>query len=184
MSRRRPLSDEDLTLWRYVTRNVTPTHGRPSIPSPRHPEAEAPDPSPRPAITETPRPAPSRPAPPRALVLGASDGIDRRTSQKFSRGEMFIDGRLDLHGMTLKEAQAAVQNFIRNGAATGRRCILIITGKGRTGSSDGHGRIRREALHWLDHPSLRPHILAVNEARQQHGGSGALYVLLKRIRAS
>ena len=191
MSRsRRELSDEDLALWRYVTRNVTPQPGHPNtrtgVAAPRHPEPEDPPKKreqPSPVEEHLARAAPSRPAPPRALTLGATAGIDRRTSQRFSRGEMFIDGRLDLHGMTLREAQVAVTQFIRNGAAMGRRCILIITGKGRTGSSEGHGRIRGEAMHWLDHASLRPLILAVHEARQQHGGSGALYVLLKRNRA-
>ena len=98
---------------------------------------------------------------------------------------MPIEGRLDLHGRTLKEAQAAVSSFIRAASGAGLRFVIIITGKGGPDrDSGGRGRIRSEAIHWLDHPSLRPMILAIRHAGPRHGGAGALYVLLRRNRST
>lgn len=175
---RRDLTEEEFALWRFVTRRVTPHYGRavpPAAQAPRHPQPDEIEP-----------PPPHQPAPPRRVVpaplaLGATAGIDRRTAERFAKGRMPIEGRLDLHGRTLKEAQAAVSGFVRAAASGGQRFVIIITGKG---GPDGRGRIRSEAFHWLDHPSLRPLILAVREAGPHQGGSGALYVLLRRNRST
>jgi DNA-nicking Smr family endonuclease len=103
---------------------------------------------------------------------------------------MEIEARLDLHGMTLAEAQPAVHDFIRRHHAAGTRCVLIITGKGKTGPAagsipwyePGRGGIRRDFTRWLEAPDLRPLILSVSPARAAHGGAGAFYVLLRRKR--
>jgi DNA-nicking Smr family endonuclease len=189
MSRKsRELSAEEQALWDYVTRNVKRPYGRtrtpaPAPPSPVKPKATLPPPSQQ-AAQETQSLLPQ----PRALVLGASDAMDRRTAKRFARGEMTIDARLDLHGLNLAQAESAVTGFIHRAAASNYRCVLVVTGKGRRGhdtSNDlepSRGRIRSEAPHWLNRPSLRPLILAVREAHYRHGGGGALYVLLKRRR--
>lgn len=168
----------DLDLWRYVTRNVTAY--RPQ----RHPAPDSlttqSDPPPvveREADFTAPSPPPARRTP-LPLKLGAIAAMDKRTGQRFKRGEMSIDARIDLHGMTLDQAHAALTSFIRRSHGRGDRCVIVVTGKGERGG----GRIRREAPDWLNRPDLRPLILAVTEARQQHGGGGALYVLLKRTR--
>jgi DNA-nicking Smr family endonuclease len=176
MSRaRRDLTEDELALWRHVIRDVAPyANNRPARP-PLSPAARHPTP-------ETPAlPPAERHAAPRPLVLAATDGIDRRTARRFARGEMTIDARLDLHGLTLREAHAAVDRFVRRCADEGRRLVLIVTGKGA--HRQGGGRIRGEALHWLDHAALRPLILAIHEAGVRHGGAGAFYVLLRRQRA-
>ena len=179
---RRDLTEEELALWRFVTRRVTPHHGHgvtPAAPTPRHPQPDEP-----PAVPREQAPPPRRVAP-APLALGANAGIDRRTAQRFAKGQMAIEGRLDLHGRTLKEAQAAVSGFVRAAANDGQRFVIIITGKGGADREPGgRGRIRAEAIHWLDHPSLRPLILAVREAGPRHGGAGALYVLLRRHRST
>ena len=119
-------------------------------------------------------------------------GLDRRTEQRFQQGKMQIEARLDLHGMTLAEAEPAVRDFIRRQYAAGKRCVLIITGKG-TGKIEKNkdedlwfesrpGGIRRNFFHWLDNPDLKPLVLSVSPARAAHGGSGAFYVLLRRQR--
>jgi DNA-nicking Smr family endonuclease len=184
MRRPRDLTEEELALWQYVTRNVTPAFGRRSSAA-RHPQPEAPPPPP-PEAAAGPPPPPRRSLPQQPLQLGASDGIDRRTAQKFARGALAITNRLDLHGLSLRDAQAAVSGFVKRSHAAGDRCVIIVTGKDRTAhpGGEGRGRIRREALHWLEHPSLRPLILAVREAQPMHGGSGALYVLLRRQRTA
>ncbi|MGE3334723.1 MAG: Smr/MutS family protein [Rhodospirillaceae bacterium] len=170
---------KDSELWRFVTRNVTPY--RPQ----RHPTPE-PASSPREEARAAPKPEPDffAPSPPPAkrapapLKMGAIAAMDKRTGQRFKRGEMSVDGRIDLHGMTVDQAHGALIGFIRRSHARGARCVVVVTGKGERGG----GKIRRETPEWLNRPDLRPLILAVTEARQQHGGAGALYVLLKRVR--
>lgn len=171
---RRDLSSEDLKIWRHVTRSVAPLHD-----VVRHPaEAdEAPAPRPRTVLApEIPAPPVHRPSAP--LKVGALADMDRRTAQRFKRGEMAVDGRIDLHGMTLDQAHGALTSYMRSAAARGSRCVIVVTGKGK----DGVGRIRAEVPHWLNQQPLRGIILAVTTARVQHGGAGALYVLLKRKR--
>ena len=83
MSRKsRELSADELALWDYVTRNVKRPYGRTRAPPPAPPSPVKPK---APAVQHAVQPLPS---PPRALVLGANDGIDRRTAQRFARGEM------------------------------------------------------------------------------------------------
>ncbi len=173
----RPLTEEELALWHHVTRNVTPQSGRVALSPPRRPSKVDITPD---ATPHERAPAPSVPLP--SLKLGANDGLDRRTAQKFARGQMPVEARLDLHGMTLHDAHRAVVDFIRRSAESRRRCVLIITGKGGKGFSNTPGRIRSEAVHWLSQPSLRPHILAIREAGPREGGTGALRILLKRQR--
>lgn len=178
---RRDLSLDDLKIWRHVTRSVNPLPGITF----RHPTPdEDVEPEPRQVkksesiiITEPqPRTSP-RPAPP--LALGATADIDRRTAQRFQRGDMVVDGRIDLHGLTLDQAHNALTAFIRGAHARGARCVVVVTGKGKGGSV---GKIRNETPYWLNSAPLRPLILAVSEARHRDGGAGALYVLLKRKR--
>jgi DNA-nicking Smr family endonuclease len=176
---RRDLSLDDLKIWRHVTRSVNP------LPGFRHPTPEDDDIVQEPrreklsqtVIVETPPRASPRPAPP--LTLGATADIDRRTAQRFQRGDMAVDGRIDLHGLTLDQAHSALTAFMRGAHARGARCVIVVTGKGKGGSI---GKIRNETPYWLNSAPLRPLILAVSEARHRDGGAGALYVLLKRKR--
>ena len=82
--------------------------------------------------------------------------------------------------MTQARAQAALQRFISNAAADGKRCVLVITGKGRD-NPDG-GILRQAVPRWLNQSGLRENIVSFDYAQQKDGGTGALYVLLKRRR--
>lgn len=170
---------KDSELWRYVTRNVTPyrpqRHPTPEPAAPSREETRAAPKSEPDFFAPSPPPAKRAPAP---LKLGAITAMDKRTGQRFKRGDMTVDGRIDLHGMTVEQAHGALIGFIRRAHAQGARCVVVVTGKGERGG----GKIRRETPEWLNRPDLRPLILAVTEARQHHGGVGALYVMLKRIR--
>ena len=104
--------------------------------------------------------------------------MDKRTLTRFRRGQMEIEATLDLHGHTQDSAHRALDAFIKGHAAAGRRCVIVVTGKGR----DGDGVLRAEAPRWLNEPDLRQHVLAFSHARPADGGDGALYVLLKRKR--
>lgn len=175
---RRELTADDARVWRYITRNVNPLNETTS----RHPAEDQSSDDPPPRGRQSPplgSEIPARFVPPSPLVLGSTGDMDRRTAQRFKRGEMSIDGRIDLHGLTLEQAHQALITFIRGAHARGARCVVVVTGKGK---GDNIGRIRGEAPHWLNHAPLRSMILAVTEARPGQGGAGALYVLLKRKR--
>ncbi len=172
---RRDINSHDLKLWRHVTRNVSAY--RPSRDSALESEDEPPaaaKPRPAPAIIAATVP----PMPAKALTIGRTEDMDRRQARRLKRGELPVDARLDLHGLTLDRAHAALTGFIRRAHATGLRLVVVVTGKG----AEGRGRIRAEAPHWLNAPDLRPLVLAVTHAHQGDGGGGALYVLLKRKR--
>ena len=115
------------------------------------------------------------------LRIGGREGSDKATMEKLKRGKFPIDGRLDLHGMTQREAESALKAFIEHAYAHGKRCVLIITGKGSR--PDGSKGVIREALpEWLGNTDLRRYILAFRHAKMNDGGDGALYVLLKKHR--
>ena len=122
------------------------------------------------------------------LEIGNTDNIDRRTAEKFKRGEFSIERRLDLHGLTEKEAFAAVDDFIRQAYLQKLRCVLIVTGKGITKENDAwyekKGILKECVPNWLNAPELRPLILSISHARPEDGGDGALYILLRRCRGT
>ena len=104
--------------------------------------------------------------------------MDKRSAERLKRGGLSIDGRIDLHGLTRDEAKSRLEIFLTNAHRQQRRCLLVITGKGR----DGTGVLKAEVPHWLNLPHLRPMVLGVTHAQPKHGGDGALYVLLRRQR--
>ncbi|MDE1148787.1 MAG: Smr/MutS family protein [Azospirillaceae bacterium] len=192
MSRqRRAPTSEEIRLWREVMRDAAPIRksGQPLPPAPPAPTPQAVVAAPAPAVAS----APVRPAPPVAplthppLVFGARAGLDRRTDDRLRRGQLAIDGRLDLHGMTQAEAHGALNSFVARAHREGRRTLLIITGKGSGGTPLGPDRekgvLRGAVPRWLGEAPLRPLVLAIRQAQPQHGGGGALYILLKRQRS-
>ena len=183
----RDLSADELALWQYVTRDVKRRYRRSNTDIVTDKALVGSKISCLKKRAAAPAPATTRSSD-RALVLGVSDNLDRRTAQRFARGQMKIDARIDLHGMTVAQAGLALSRFIREASTTGRRCVLVVTGKGKVPrdnvfDTSHRGRIRAETPFWLNRPSLRPLILAIREAHARDGGSGALYVLLKLNRA-
>jgi len=174
---RRVVTPEEARVWRAVTRDVAPLDGR-SAGDPGADDLLPPSPPP----PSTPAVAPLRPPPPaRALPPlghGRAPGTDGRTAQRLARGQMAIDDRLDLHGLTQDAAHARLLAFIARAYESGRRCLLVITGKGRSGD----GVLRAQVPRWLNEAPTRGRILGFSFARPQDGGEGALYVLVKRRR--
>jgi DNA-nicking Smr family endonuclease len=158
-------SREERALWHAAMRDVRPRRGAPAIAAPSMAVADAAAAPSRPVAA----PTPAAPGP----------GLDRRSAQRLKRGQMAIEARLDLHGMTQAEAHDALQRFIARAQEGGRRAVLIVTGKG---GRDGAGVLRRAVPRWLAEAGCRARVLAVEEARPMHGGAGALYVLLRRKR--
>ena len=118
---------------------------------------------------------------------GRAPGIDRKTSLKLKKGKVEIDYKLDLHGLTQIEAKKALEEAIFGAWKNRLRLILVITGKGlRQTKSNGlndngpTGILRRVVPEWLKETPLSNFVLAFSSAQQTHGGTGALYVLLRR----
>ncbi len=125
-------------------------------------------------------PPPPKPAELPPLAPGAPAVLDKRTAQRLKRGQLAIDGRIDLHGMTQAEAHGALTAYLERAQGSTRHCILVITGKGRV--SENGGVLRVMAPRWLNAPANRARVLAIAPAQPKDGGAGALYVLLRRLR--
>lgn len=185
---RRKISAEELELWQHVAKSVRPikrprkkpaaaeaASGTKSPPAPPGKMKKKPKSAPAAAT-----PAAAPPARPHELTHGLSHGIDRRQAARFRKGKLEIEGKIDLHGRTQQAAHDDLLHFLRRARDHGKRCVLVVTGKGMTNSKVG---ILRQAVpRWLNEPGFRPLVLAFDYAEPQHGGEGALYVLLKRVR--
>ncbi|HEY5795646.1 MAG TPA: Smr/MutS family protein [Bosea sp. (in: a-proteobacteria)] len=178
--RGRTLSEADLALWRQVARSVTPLPGRaPSEPEPL-PEVIAVPEAPQPVLfAAAVKPSKAAPSPPPLAPL------EQRLRTQLRRGQQGVDAVIDLHGMRQDEAHLALRAFLRREQGRGTRLALVVTGKGAAGTSlfgDERGVLRRVVPHWLRLPDLRPLVVGFEEAQARHGGSGALYVRLRRVR--
>jgi DNA-nicking Smr family endonuclease len=118
---------------------------------------------------------------------GRVPGLDRKTALKLKKGQFLIDYRLDLHGMSQQSARDALELCISSARQRRYRFLLIITGKGfRSDKSkmsrhqSEKGVLRRLVPFWLIERPLADFVLAFSIAQPEHGGVGALYVLLKR----
>ena len=113
--------------------------------------------------------------------------MDRKAFAKMTKGKMHPEGRLDLHGMTLDRAHGALSRFIISSHGSGRRLVLVITGKGKDRDEGGpipvrYGVLRHQVPQWLNAPPLSSMVTQVTPAHVSHGGSGAYYVYLRRRR--
>lgn len=115
------------------------------------------------------------------LKTGASPGVDKRTAARLKRGQLAIDGRIDLHGMTQAKAHRALEGFLTASQGAGKRCVLVITGKGLRPTGET-GVLRNLVPRWMNAPAIRGRVLSFCTAQPRDGGTGALYVLLKRKR--
>ena len=190
--RMRGIRPEERRLWESYAEGV-----RPKLPE-RGPESENPDPPQADA-----RASPSAPQPVPAFRIGeaargrdsvavararpvreAPARMDNKTFGKMKKGRLKPDARIDLHGRTVDEAHNALIAFILSRQARGDRLVLVITGKGERDSPAPveRGILRRQAPHWLTLPPLSSAVLDVSPAHRRHGGDGAFYVYLRRLR--
>jgi len=106
----------------------------------------------------------------------AAPGVDRREIRKLKRGAYDVEDRSDLHGKTVADACAIVRRFLENSRHRRRRCVCIVHGRGlhsKGGAAVVKARVR-ELLR--THPS----VLAFADAPRSDGGTGGVYVLLRR----
>jgi DNA-nicking Smr family endonuclease len=134
-----------------------------------------------------PPPDKPKPKPLPELNHGTAPGVDKRTAQRLKRGRLDVEARLDLHGHTQAEAHPALDAFLAGAQSSGKRCVLVVTGKGggrqtdaETGLDCPTGVLKDMVPRWLNQAPNRGRILSFTHASQADGGSGALYVLLKK----
>jgi DNA-nicking Smr family endonuclease len=103
------------------------------------------------------------------------DGIGPDVLRKLRRGEWVIQAEIDLHGLRVDEARAALGAFLRDTVRRGLRCVRVVHGKG-LGSKDRTPVLKNKARGWL---MQRDEVIAFCQARPAEGGAGALVVLLR-----
>jgi DNA-nicking Smr family endonuclease len=112
-------------------------------------------------------------------IEGRRLDVDPRELRRLRRAQYAIDGKLDLHGLGAQEARQAVESFVKKRAEDGDRVVLVVHGKG-SHSPRGHGVLRGEIAAWLSQGRASRHVAAFATAPEDHGGSGAVLVLLAR----
>jgi len=109
---------------------------------------------------------------------GRAPGIDRKLLRTLRAGGYEVEQRLDLHGLLAAEARRLVHDTLMEAAGEGRRCVLVIHGRGRHSSDEPV--LKRSLPGWLAEAPLGERVLAFASATPEHGGDGATYVLLRK----
>ena len=184
--RKRGLSEEERALWESVAKQTKPLRKRARAAKAHVASPEAATPtavkpaSPPNHFSREKLPRVSKPAlPPAAPPLAP---LGRRERSQLSRGRKEIDARLDLHGMTQTRAHRVLFGFLQRAHSEGLTFVLVITGKGKIGAESERGVLRRQVPHWLSLPEFRSLVVGFEEAHVGHGGEGALYVRVRRVR--
>lgn len=183
--RRRSLSAEDKALWNHVSQTVRRTETDKKAPVEVPPEDQ-----PLLAVKKTAAakkyrtiappvtPQKSLPALP-TLTHGDASGLDRKTAQRLKRGKLNIDETIDLHGHTQTAAHRTLERFLQSCFSDGKRTVLVITGKGD--EFGGKPGVLKEAVpRWFNEMPMRQWVAGFSYAAPKDGGSGALYVRIRR----
>lgn len=109
-------------------------------------------------------------------LLYRRPGMSQQLLRKLRRGQIAVQAQLDLHGMRTDEARLAVSLFLQDATDRELRCVRIVHGKG-TGSRDRRPVLKPRLAAWL---VKRDEVLAYCSAPTHDGGTGAIYVLLKK----
>jgi DNA-nicking Smr family endonuclease len=183
--RPRRLSADEHKLWRSVTRAIKPLKpARPREDAPEAPDAKPAGDRRSYTLLAEAKPLPAKKGP----TVPSLAPLERRLCQRLAKGHAAIDGRLDLHGLTQREAHDTLVRFLRAAQAKGARIVLVVTGKGRESRGSERdpfaerGVLRRLVPQWLNAPELRRVVVGFEAAHIGHGGEGALYVQLRRAR--
>ncbi|HEX9051111.1 MAG TPA: Smr/MutS family protein, partial [Anaeromyxobacter sp.] len=113
------------------------------------------------------------------FIEGRAAGVSQDVVRKLRRGDFAVQGHVDLHGLTREEAKRNVEAFLRASRNGGKRCVLVVHGRGL--HSKDQLPVLKDALRtWLQTARFSRHVLAFATARPADGGAGAVYVLLRR----
>ena len=109
--------------------------------------------------------------------------IEKNKLKRIKNGKINIEGTIDLHGLSLKEAEARLQLFVGESFRYNKRFLLVITGKGRNSKPNIYGNtltIKTEINKWLSEDFYRDKVQYISKALDKHGGSGAYYFFLRK----
>jgi DNA-nicking Smr family endonuclease len=112
-------------------------------------------------------------------IDGAVLGISPEILKKLREGYFSYQDHLDLHGLNRQEARTETTAFLMENFAAGKRCVLIIPGRGLN-SRDKEPVLKNNLVTWLTRAPLKRVVLAFASARSFDGGWGAFYVLLRK----
>jgi len=112
-------------------------------------------------------------------VSGLAPGIDRKLLQRLRGGDYPVEAELDLHQRSRAAAGVELERFLARARADGRRCVLVIHGRGLGSGPEGPVLVAA-TRDWLTQGPLRRHVLAFTSAPPALGGTGAMVVLLRR----
>ena len=116
------------------------------------------------------------------FIEGHSRGLDPRVVRKLRKGEFAVQAHVDLHGLLKEEAKAALEAFLARSRQDGKRCVLVVHGRGL--HSKDQVPVLKEALkRWMHTARFARHVLGFSSARPHDGGTGAMYVLLRKVNA-
>lgn len=111
-------------------------------------------------------------------VQGYVQGLDSKIFRQLKAGQLSPEAHLDLHGLNAEQALSSVLVFLREQYYQGRRCVLLVPGRG-INSPGGQAVLKEELKTWLTRDPLKRVVLAFCTAQPRHGGAGAIYVLLR-----
>lgn len=179
----RRLNAEEKALWDKVVASVRPMHAQPVKAADKPataPAAAAPRP---PARAAAPAARPIKPVATPAPVVRPGSTLDGNWDRRLSRGLVQPDVAVDLHGHNLATAYHLLDSRLEQAIAVGARVMLLVTGKPPKGEPPvARGKIRAAVGDWLAASRHAGAIAAVRGAHPRHGGSGALYIVLRRPR--
>ena len=119
-----------------------------------------------------------------SLVVPKTDiDIERNQLRRIKNGKIIIEGTLDLHGFSLKEAESKLRLYVGNALRQKKRFLLIITGKGSNSKPNIYGKtltIKSELKNWLSDSFYSDKVQYISKALDRHGGEGAYYFFLKK----
>jgi DNA-nicking Smr family endonuclease len=172
----RRLNPEEAELWARVAATIRPLSRERKASEP----VEGPKPvngKPSPTVKAIERAAPKR----QEAVPIRERTLDGTWDKRLRNGAVEPDRILDLHGMNLDGAWAAIDRSLDEAIARGERVLLLITGHHRQGEPPvQRGRIRAAVHDWLAASRHSAEIAAVRGAHRRHGGGGSLYLVLRR----
>ncbi len=178
--KKRDLSDDEKNLWNHVAKKVTPLKGE------------------KKRITQAPSKAVVPPSPSRqkkaSFALPPQEASQNKkplspSTHRIRRvRRVEIEARLDLHGFTREQSHKRLGQFLARCQGHGYLWVLVITGKGRRNldteapyDASARATLRNLVPQWLEEPAFRSIVSAYTIAKPQDGGSGALYIRLKRL---
>jgi DNA-nicking Smr family endonuclease len=182
----RPTDEEALALFRSAAAGAVPLKQPARADSRREQDDPASLQRRRAAAVLDPRPDPNPLSTDVPMQFGPydplefrRDGVQYGVFRKLKQGGYALESRLDLHRMTVEQARTALFQFIHDCLANDLRTVLVLHGKGER--SETPARLKNCVAHWL---KALDAVQAYASAQPQHGGSGAVYVLLRKSERS